>query len=174
MMTNAQLLQLAFYCIPALITGIVAFYFFRTYLQQEQMRKRLQLIREGKKTALPIRLQAYERMTLFLERIDPAKLLIRVPPVSDDQKDYENYLIAQIEQEYEHNLTMQIYITGDCWGIITTAKNATIQLIRKANLEASVSSASSLREFILTEQFNRSSPSTTALAFLREEVKSLF
>lgn len=173
-MITEQLLDLIFYALPALIIGSIAFYFFKTYLQQEQMRKRFQLIREGKKTALPIRLQAYERMTLFLERIDPAKLLIRVPPISDEKKEYENYLISQIEQEYEHNLTMQIYITDDCWGIITTAKNATIQLIRKACLEATVTHASSLREYILSEQFNRSSPSATALAFLRNEVKTLF
>lgn len=172
-MDTDRLLELLFFTLPAVVTGSVAYYFFKMFVDQEESRRRFQLRRSGRKTALPLRLQAYERMTLFLERIDPAKLMVRVAPVSDDKKDYENYLISQIEQEYEHNLTMQIYVTDECWGIITTAKNATIQLIRKSNLDEAVTSASSLRETILKEQFDRPSPSSAALAFLRDEVKSL-
>lgn len=172
-MDTDRLLELLFFTLPAVVTGGVAYYFFKMFVDQEESRRRFQLRRSGRKTALPLRLQAYERMTLFLERIDPAKLMVRVAPVSDDKKDYENYLISQIEQEYEHNLTMQIYVTDECWGIITTAKNATIQLIRKANLDEAITSASSLRETILKEQFDRPSPSSAALAFLRDEVKSL-
>lgn len=172
-MNTAKLLELLFFTLPALVTGGVAYYFFKMFVENEDKKRRFQMQRAIRKTAIPLRLQAYERMTLFLERIDPAKLLVRVAPLSDDKTDYENYLVSQIEQEYEHNLTMQIYLSDECWGIINAAKNATIQLIRKANLSENVDSASKLRETILSDQFDRPSPSSAALSFLRNEVKDL-
>jgi hypothetical protein len=80
-------------------------------------------------------------------------------------------VIAQIEQEFEHNLTQQIYLSDDCWTIITTAKNATIQLIRKASMSEKVENADKLREVILTELFDKSSPSSAALGYLKTEIK---
>lgn len=53
---------------------------------------------------------------------------------SSNKNDYESLLIASIEQEFEHNLSQQIYVSDECWSIISAAKNATIQLIRKANM----------------------------------------
>ena len=132
------------------------------------------LNKEAQKEVLPIRLQAFERMTLFLERINLAKLLIRITPISEDKNDYENYIIAQIEQEFEHNLTQQIYMSDECWTIIITAKNATIQMIRKANLSDRVDNANKLREVLLSDLMEKQSPSNTALAYIKNEVQLLF
>ena len=132
------------------------------------------LNKEAQKEALPIRLQAFERMTLFLERINLAKLLVRITPISEDKNDYENYVIAQIEQEFEHNLTQQIYMSDECWTIIVTAKNATIQMIRKANLSDRVDNANKLREVILSDLMEKQSPSNTALAYIKNEVHMMF
>ena len=67
-MTN-QIITLVMYCIPAIIVGAVAFYFFRIHIENEDRKRLFLLQQEAHKYALPIRLQAYERMTLFLERI---------------------------------------------------------------------------------------------------------
>ena len=131
-MDTTKIIELLSYTLPALITGAVAYYFFQMHTKNEEGRRRFVLQKELQKNALPLRLQAYERMVLFLERINPTKLLIRITPISENKNDYENYVIAQIEQEFEHNLTQQIYMSDDCWTIIMTAKNATIQMIRKA------------------------------------------
>lgn len=170
-MDTDKLLELLFYCLPALITGGVAYSFFKSYIENEGKRRRYVLARENQKHALPLRLQAYERLTLFLERIDPVKLLIRITPISENKNDYENYVIAQIEQEFEHNLSQQIYMSEECWTIITTAKNATIQMIRKATMSDKVDSADKLRESVLNDMFDKPSPSSAALAYLRNEVK---
>ncbi len=168
-----KILELMFYCLPAVITGGVAYYAFQTFLQNEDRKRRFSMLRDGRKSALPLRLQAYERMTLFLERIDPAKLLVRVAPMSDDKDDYTNFLTAQIEQEFEHNFAQQIYVSDECWTVISTAKNATIQMIRETSIDESVDSASKLREMILDNQFDKPSASSAALAYIRNEVKSL-
>jgi hypothetical protein len=126
------------------------------------------------KNALPLRLQAYERMVLFMERISPTNLLIRIQPVSDDKWMYESLVIAQIEQEFEHNLTQQIYLTDDCWRLITTAKNATIQMIRMAAKQEKITTANEMRELIFNELNDKQSPSATALAFLKNEVQLMW
>lgn len=170
-MNTDKILELLFYCLPAAITGGVAYYFFQMHFLNENKRRRFALMRENQKAALPLRLQAYERMALFMERVDPAKSLIRIQPISEDKNDYANFVIAQIEQEYEHNLTQQIYLSDECWNIITTAKNATIQLLVKTAGDTSVRDANHLRETILGGMFDKATPSSTALAYIKKEVK---
>lgn len=160
--------------LPAAIVGAVAYYFFKQHMENEAGRRRYLLQKDRQKESFPIRLQAYERMALFLERISPSKLLTRVNPTSSNKEDYENLLIANIEQEFEHNLSQQIYVSDDCWTIITAAKNATIQLIRKSNMNEKTDTANKLREVILTELMEKSAPSNAALSFIKKEVGEMW
>ena len=82
-------------------------------------------------------------------------------------------LIKSIENEFEHNLSQQIYMTDECWNIIKAAKSATIQMIRKAGMSES-DSADKLREDILNETMEKSSPSATALAYVKKEIGELW
>lgn len=173
-MDAQRVLDLFLFAIPSLITGVIAYYFFREHTKNEDGRRRFLLKKDLQVTAMPLRLQAYERMALFLERITPSKLLIRTAPLSSNKEDYEALLIQNIEQEFEHNLAQQIYISDECWNIITTAKNATIQLIRKANLLEKTDTANKLREVVLTEMMERRSPSDAALSFIKKEVSDLW
>lgn len=169
-----EILGLVLYCIPAVITGAVAFLFFKEHIYNENNRRNYLLHKENQKETLPIRLQAYERMALFLERISPNKLLVRTNPLSSDKDSYETLLIQSIEQEFEHNLSQQIYISDECWSIINAAKNATVQLIRKSSLSDKINSADKLREAILTDSMDKRAPSDAALSFIKEEVNKLW
>ena len=173
-MESLPIIALLSYTLPAVVTGVVAYYFFDLHTKNEEGRRRYLLHKEAQKNALPLRLQAFERMTLYMERINPTKLLIRIAPLSQDKNDYENLIIAQIEQEFEHNLTQQIYMSDECWTIIVTAKNATIQMIRKANMSDRVDSADKLREVLLNDLMEKQSPSNEALAYIKNEVGQLW
>ncbi len=83
-------------------------------------------------------------------------------------------IIAHIEQEFEHNLTQQVYMSDECWSIILTAKNATIQMIRMAAQKETVENANQMRELILNDLLEKQSPSNAALAFLEQEVSDLW
>ncbi|HEU4497618.1 MAG TPA: hypothetical protein VFR70_11250, partial [Flavobacterium sp.] len=137
-MDTSKILELLSYTLPAIVTGCVGYYFFSLHTKNEEGRRRYLIQKEAQKNALPIRLQAYERMALFLERINPSNLLVRISPMSADKNTYQNLVISHIENEFEHNLAQQIYLSDECWIIITTAKNATIQMVRKAGLDAEV------------------------------------
>ena len=169
-----KIIELLSYTLPAAVTGAVAYYFFNLHTKNEEGRRRYLLNKEAQKELLPIRLQAFERMVLFLERINPSNLLIRISPVSQDKKDYENFVITQIEQEFEHNLTQQIYMSDECWTVIVTAKNATIQMIRRTNMSDRVDTANKLREVIMNDLMDKQSPSAVALSYIKNEVKYLF
>ncbi len=172
-MSGDDILQLFAYLLPAVVTGVVAFYFFRLHTRNEEGRRRFLLHKDSQKDTLPVRLQAYERMTLFLERIALNSLVVRVAPKSKSKSEYENLLINQIETEFEHNLSQQIYMSDECWNIIKTAKNATIQIIRSAGM-SETDSPDKLREDILNQTMEKQSPSNTALAYVKKEVGDLW
>src|SRR5699024_2371396 len=117
--------------VPCIVVGVVAYYFFNNHMRNEENKRIYQLKKESRKDILPNRLQALERMTLYLERINPERLLVRVKPDSSDKFVYETKLIGAIEDEFEHNLVQQIYMSTKCWDAIQATKNATISLIRK-------------------------------------------
>jgi len=167
-----RIIELLSYTIPSIVTGFVAYYFFVNHTKNEERKLKLSLLKENQKQSLPIRLQAYERMALFLERLNPSSLLLRVTSVNNDKGAYATSIINAIEQEFEHNLTQQIYISDKCWSVIITAKSTTIQMIKKVALQESVNNAQELREEILKVTLTSLPPSTTALAFIKEEVKS--
>jgi hypothetical protein len=173
-MDTTQIITLVSYSLPTLIMAFVAYSFYELYTKNENAKRHYLLKKENKPESLLIRLQAYERMTLFLERINPTQLLVRITPISEDKTDYQNFVIAQIEQEYEHNLTQQIYVSEECWSTITTAKNATIQIILLATKRDKITDANQLREVILSDLLGKTSPSNAALAFLKNEVSQLW
>ncbi len=175
---NDAILQLLYFTIPTIITGLLAYFLLQQFFKNEKSRREEERFNlkhlETTKESLAIRLQAFERMSLYMERISPNNLLLRVSPISSDATAYENLLIQNIEQEFEHNLAQQIYVSDDCWTVINTSKNSVIQMIRKANLSDKVNSAEKLREVILTELMEKPSPTLVALSYMRNEVSKLW
>lgn len=166
-----KLLESIAYILPAAVTGFVAYYMLNGFLRQQNSEKKLELMAAKKKESLPIKLQAYERMLLFCERINPVKMLIRIQPISDNTNDYLQLLIANIEQEFEHNLVQQIYISEDTWTAIIATKRA---IINKLKQVAEVSnSANDLRENVLIDYSKTQPPTETAISFIKNEVKKL-
>lgn len=172
-MEETNVLQLFFYLLPAVVVGVISFYFFKLHVNNEEKLRRFLIRKENQKTALPIKLQAFERMALFLERISLGKLLTRVRPSGYSLEDYERVLIQNVEQEFEHNLAQQIYLSAECWNIIKTAKNANIGIIRKTGMSDDVDSAEKLREVLLTNLMEQAAPTDAALDFIKKEVRNI-
>ena len=159
------------YILPAVVTGLVAYYMFNGFIRQQNSEKNLELLAQKKKESLPIKLQAYERMLLFCERINPVKMLVRVKPVSENTQDYLQLLIASVEQEFEHNLVQQIYISNDSWTAILATKNAIINKLKQ--VAETSDSANSLRENVIIHYSKSLPPTDTAISFIKNEVKKL-
>lgn len=80
-----------------------------------------------------LRLQACERLTLMLERINVPNLLLRLPPTAGmTAKEYTATLLLNIRQEFEYNVTQQIYVSDQLWSIMLAARDNVSQLIVRA------------------------------------------
>ena len=159
------------YILPAMVTGFVAYYMFSSFINQQNAEKKMELLYNRKKDALPIKLQAYERMLLFCERINPAKIVVRIKPISETTNDYLQLLINNIEQEFEHNLVQQIYISSSTWTAILGAKNATLNKLKQ--VAETSNSANDFRENILIDYSKILPPTEVAVDFIKSEVKNL-
>ena len=97
---QTKIFEILAYCLPSLITAVLAYYIFKSYFNDQQNTRRWLLQKENQKDSLPLRLQAYERMTLFLERIGLTKILIRISPISDDKYDTKTYLSTILSKNF--------------------------------------------------------------------------
>ncbi len=167
-----MILSYVAYLLPAIVVGIVAYYFFKGHIKNEEGRRRYLIQKEAQNQILPLRLQAYERITLYLERIDLTKLILRIKPFSDFSEDYEKLLIDTIEQEFEHNISQQIYVSSECWNLVRATKNATIRVIRQA--VAKEKDVDKMREMLLKNFIDELTPSQKGLSYVKNEVAELF
>lgn len=166
-----QLLEGISYALPALVTGGVAYFIFSGLIKHDNNDKKLTMLMEKKKDSLPMKLQAYERLLLFCERINPTKLLTRVQPVGNETENYLILLNATIEQEFEHNLTQQLYVSDECWTAVVASKLAIINKMKE--LSDKYNSASEFRENAMVDFSKIELPTETAISFIKKDVRRL-
>ncbi len=87
------------------------------------------LILQNSRTVTPIKLQAYERIVLFLERISLESLLLRVSTPDMSASQLHSALLSTIRSEFEHNLSQQIYMSQQAWEVVRNARSNMIKII---------------------------------------------
>ena len=115
--------------IPALIVFLTAYYILKTYLEN-QYRLKMAEIKQGQiQTTLPLKLQAYERLSMLCERIAIPNLLLRIRKDGMTAGELQVSLLLAIQQEYEHNITQQVYVSGQLWEIIKMARDEAVNVV---------------------------------------------
>lgn len=169
-----ELIEILKYTVPSLITGAVAAYFLKQMIANENSKRKFEAFKEKKQQSLPIRLQAYERMTLFLERIQIESLCYRVAPENTNKIEYAKSLIANINAEFEHNLVQQIYMSSECWNTILTSKTTLMNQITALSMRDDLETGHDLRQILLKELEANESPIKIALLYIQKETQELF
>lgn len=169
-----ELFEILKYTLPSLIVFLTAYLMIRQFLKKEVREKKMDLVIRNQQTIMPLRLQAYERMALFLERISPESLLMRVNQPGLKSQQLQTHLLSTIRAEFEHNLSQQIYITPQAWEVIKNAKNNTIKIINTCSGKLKPDSpAMDLNRAILEKVMeNEHTPSAAALEFLKKEINT--
>lgn len=122
-------LDLLKYTIPGLIVFLTAYYLLKLYLD-DRLRYELQAHRnESLKITLPLRLQAYERLTLLCDRVSVPNTLLRIRMPGMTVGDLRGSLMLAISQEFDHNTSQQLYVSDTLWQIISFAKNDTLNFV---------------------------------------------
>ncbi len=158
----------------ALVVFLTAYYAIKKFLENDQRKQLLELKHDARNAMNPLRIQAYERITLFLERIEPNQLILRLNSVDLSAEQFKSLLLTTIRAEWEHNLSQQIYLSSTLWEEVVQAKEETVKLI---NLSAGKlpegASGVDLATKIL-EQVARKTPNKQAIDMLKAEVNLFF
>lgn len=122
-----------------------------------------------------LKLQAYERLTIFLSRIDPWRLLSLVQISEKNIKVIEDSLLKIIISEFEYNLSQQVYVSDNLWELIETSKNKTIQLILsvKINLKKNANGQDFYNSLENVLKNQNVTPSKITLNYLKKEFRSI-
>lgn len=167
-------LEILKYSLPALLVVLITYLMLSNFMDNEEKRRSYLLRRETRKASLSYKLQAYERLSLFLERITPNSLLVRVPANKLTVRDYHSLLLKSIRDEFEHNLSQQIYVSDDAWRQVVHAKSATVGVLNKLVQECKPDdpavefSTKVLGYAMELERF----PTRQALLFLKAELRT--
>lgn len=162
--------------IPASVVLYAAYLMVRSFTQKEIELKRLEVRGKAIETVLPNRLHAYERMTLFLERMSPQNLLVRLNSGAMPAREFHQQLLAEVRNEYNHNVSQQVYISEDVWEQIKSAKEDLIVTINDAANEvgAEGSSLDLAKKIFEKTLIKPTDPLAHALSELKKEIQRTF
>lgn len=170
------LIEFAKILIPASIVLYAAYLLVRSFIQKEIDLKKIEVRGRSIETVLPNRLQAYERIALFLERISPQNLLIRLSSPGMTAREFHQLLLGEIRNEYNHNVSQQVYMSEHVWNLVKNAKEDLIVSINDAAGEMNTESTSlDLSKKIFEKAVNKTvDPIAHALSELKKEIQQTF
>ena len=169
-------LEILKYTLPALIVFLTAFLILRAMIKNDEQKRNMEISLANHKTILPMRLQAYERITMFLERISPESLIMRANQPNMTASQLQNELISTIRAEFDHNLSQQVYISHEAWEMVKKARASIIQLINHASeqIKPEASSITLSKKILEMMMEHNVTPIGSALSFLKKEVQELY
>jgi len=172
----AVFLEILKFTIPSLILFFTVYFFLRTWSAQEDKKRKHEFNMHLQDDILPMRLQAYERIILFMERISPDNILIRINTQGITAEKLLKELQNTIRHEYEHNMTQQTYVSDESWKKVLAAKNMTLKIFAESYTQLNKgASGAALGKMALENVMEYKTPPTqAAIDFLKKEVKELF
>jgi len=169
------LLDILKYVLPAVVVLIATSLIVRRFLLSETKLKQYEMLRENQDATVRLRLQAYERLVLFIERIHPRQLVPRVYQSGMTVADLQAVLVYNIRAEFEHNLSQQIYVSRRVWDTVRQVKEQELNMIN--GIAQQLNSDDHAKElhkrivdYVLTME---ELPTDVALALINEEAKNV-
>ncbi|HHB78013.1 MAG TPA: hypothetical protein ENK85_02120 [Saprospiraceae bacterium] len=171
-MNNSAVLTILQITIPLLAVLGLVYMMLKNFQEGESKKFLLALQKDTKKQSFPIRLQAYERLILLAERLEPAALFSRLNLEADNAGKLQLMMLVSIQQEFEHNLAQQIYVSAPVWAQFIKAKEQLVNIINTAGNQ--VAQDASTQDFAkaLFAQLAETPPTDLLIAksALKEEV----
>ncbi len=163
------------YFVPAVLVLFAVFMLIKRFLDRDYKLHLIDAKVSMQKSSMPLKLQAYERLVLFLERISPNNLLVRTHRAGVLASQLHADLLATIRAEFEHNLTQQIYISADAWEMVKKAKEDSLKLINHAYNEVGQNATGMQLSARVFEQMMKTEgiPTQKAIDFIKSEAKQL-
>lgn len=170
-----QIFEILKFILPAIIVFLTTYYLVKNFMLQEIQKKAVDIKLANQTILTPIRLQAYERIVLFLERINPSSMVMRTDK-NGSASMYQGELLKTIRTEFEHNLSQQIYMSTKAWEAVIKAKEETIKIINVAAAQVNPqASAMELAQAVVHVSSQLSHlPSKEAIDLIKKEIGKEF
>lgn len=163
--------------IPAGAVFAAAYFLVNRFLDNDQKRREHELKKSTLGTITPLKIQAFERIVIYLERINPNSLVVRVNKNGMSARQLQLELVSAVKTEYEHNLSQQIYLSSGAWELVKTSKEEIIQLINISSSKvAADANSSELAMMILniTANLGKKLPNDVAIDYVKKEIAQIF
>jgi hypothetical protein len=167
-------LEILKYTIPSIITLLTSYLIVQKFLITHLKKKQIALLHETQQVIIRMRLQAYERLVLYIERIHPRSLVTRIYQTDMTVSDLQQMLTFTIKSEFDHNLSQQLYVSKQVWETVRSVKEQEINMINHiAKLLNADAPAKELHmrivDYVLTTEGEL--PTEVALHIINEEAK---
>lgn len=166
--------QIIISVVPAVVVLFVSFFLIKYQLERVVIHATSDSSKSrGANRPHHVNFQAYERLVMYLERINPGNMVLRMHKGNASAKMLEAEMVKAIREEFEHNLSQQIYFSDEIWSLIKGAKEETVKLIGLAASQCTNgSSAMDLSRILMemTEKMDKF-PHDVAIHYLKEELR---
>ncbi|MEM9834485.1 MAG: hypothetical protein AAF944_27910 [Bacteroidota bacterium] len=175
-MNESVIIEFIKILLPAAAVLYAMYLTVKSFLNKEIAERMANLKTKGVETTLPIRLQAYERLSMLLERISPNNLILRLNDSNYSAKEFQHVLTTSIREEYNHNLSQQIYVGDQVWQLTTQAVEDIIATVNQATdaLHPEARSLDLAKKILETQAQKEINPIAHALVEIKKEVRELF
>jgi len=170
------LIEFAKIILPAALVLYAMYLGIKIMIDKELISQKAEIRGKSIEITLPVRLQAYERICLFLERISPNNIVVRLNESGLSAREFHQKLLKDIRDEFNHNVSQQVYMTDDVWSKVITAKedlitdlNATAEGMSEG--ETSIDFAKKLFEREMNKNID---PIRHAINSLKDEISQTF
>ncbi|MFM2386791.1 MAG: hypothetical protein RL660_1548 [Bacteroidota bacterium] len=123
------ILEIAKYTVPALVVLGAAYLIVQKFLTNDTERQRLAIFGENASKTIAMRMQAYERLSMFLERMEMRSVIGRFYDSGASAQDLQLAIIQSIRSEFEYNLSQQIYVSKEVWQTVRSAVEQEIAMV---------------------------------------------
>jgi hypothetical protein len=163
------------YTLSGLLVFFTAYFMLKSHFETYYNLKQLEYKTLVVKDILPLKLQAYERMTLFMERINPSNLLVRLHVSGMSAKEMQNLILSELRAEYQHNISQQLYISNTAWSIIKRVKEDTISIVNQSMASLHPEASAVELSKVVFGRLNEieENPYELALLVLKNEIQEL-
>lgn len=169
------MIEILKYCIPALCVLLATWLVMRQFYKAEADKRLWELKRLSQKEISPLRLRAYERLALLLERTTPEHMLLELNLGEMTVLQVQQHLIRTIRMEYEHNVSQQVYVTAEVWAMIQNAKEQTVAFVNSMvqQLPPESTALDYAKVMITAYSSNGDTPNELASQALKKEAQTL-
>jgi hypothetical protein len=153
----------------------VAFYLLKPYLDKSEHLQLMELKKAISSQTLPLRLQAYERIVLFIERVNPANMLVRLSGTDASAAELHGVVVSEIRNEFQHNISQQIYVSDRAWTLVKRVKDDTLSVVTNAvkALPADATGLDLSKTILAHLSHLEDNPYDIALKIIREDMEGL-